>query len=414
MILSARTQAGIIGKVLDDQDVLDDVGDHLVGEWREYWDWLHGQGQNATFTDLLNTFGGWSEQHLINIKLVARVRHDPIEYKSIDETLASLPDLHWLWQGWIARGQITILVGDPSAGKSYFSLDLAQRIAAGSVYPDDVEVGQPGVVLYLDAENRPMVLKTRIAPWSQAERWRFYYMLPQSNRMMINLDHDDDRERFLDRVYVIRPDLVIIDSYSTITLRGENNKEDVQRLLSFLTRVARDYDCAIVVIHHNRKPGKLQMTLPGIPPPRMEIHSVRGSGHIAAMATNVLGMQLAGLDRNGPRILQVVKNNLGLYPGPIGVTFTPWEVDPEVAILSYGDVPKADVQETKIQGCMDWLVEVLDENGSLPTSEVVDLALEAGYGRRMLYRARKRLGERVRDSKTPHVQGNEWGLNNEV
>lgn len=405
MLLSTRTQASIIVEILYSRHAYANLAD-LTGEFRQYHDWLLANPV-ADFEQFLNEFSSLNESHLINCRMIAAIRKEPLDYDSIDQVLSTLPDLQWLWYGWIPRGQITLLVGDPSAGKSYFALDLARRIIADRPMPDKSRPHVAGPVLYIDAENRPMVLKQRIAPWAD-ERQRFFYMLPAPHKMMINLDYQDDIDRLLDRVYRINPALVIVDSYGTITLKGENAKEDVQRVLSLLTQISRDYNCAILVIHHLRKKTQLQLALPGME--TMSLSSVRGSGHIAAMATNVIGMSLASQDKNGQRILQVIKNNLGKYPEPLGVTFSAWEQDHDVAILTYGQAPKIERDASQLDECMDWLINILEEAGELSPAQIIDLAKYEEFSERTIYRARKELGDRIKNTHGRQHPENKWML----
>src|SRR5262249_45612603 len=61
-------------------------------------------------------------------------------------------EVRWLWPGWLPRGKITVLDGDPGLGKSTLLLDLAARVSAGRAMPD----GSPGLragVCILSAEN---------------------------------------------------------------------------------------------------------------------------------------------------------------------------------------------------------------------------------------------------------------------
>lgn len=412
MLLSNRTQARIIARLLRGEELPAFAPDDLVGEWREYYNWILVQPEQPVDTRIHQWFMQFAqrgENDLLNARLLQREIDAPwTGYPAIDATIELLPDLTWLWHGWLPRGQIGLMVGDPSAGKSYFALDLARRVVAGEEMPDGSPAIASGPVLYVDAENRPMVLKGRLGPWRDEERARFYYMLPQEGRMMINFDYEDDTDRFLDTVYEVRPLLIIIDSFGSISLHGENAKEDVQRLLSFLTRVSRDYDCGLLLLHHLRKKSTLQLALPGFQ--ALTIHSVRGSGHIAAMATNVLGMQLVGADQNGPRSLAVLKNNLGVYPDPLGVTFESWDEDPDVAVLRYGEAPQPDRKPKRVEMCMEWLVALLSEQGAVALSDILDMAEEAGYGERMVHRARERLCHDIADTLGSNQRGNAWQL----
>ena len=58
----------------------------------------------------------------------------------------------WLWQGYIPRGKLCLLDGDPGTGKSTLMLDLAARVSAGKAMPDG-SASEQGTVLLASAED---------------------------------------------------------------------------------------------------------------------------------------------------------------------------------------------------------------------------------------------------------------------
>ena len=44
--------------------------------------------------------------------------------------------VEWLWSHYLARGKLVVLDGDPEAGKSLVSIDLAARFSRGGPLPD--------------------------------------------------------------------------------------------------------------------------------------------------------------------------------------------------------------------------------------------------------------------------------------
>jgi hypothetical protein len=62
--------------------------------------------------------------------------------------------VEWLWFGWLPAGKLIILDGDPDAGKSTMTIDLAARISNGSAMPDGAPgVSKPAGVLLLSGED---------------------------------------------------------------------------------------------------------------------------------------------------------------------------------------------------------------------------------------------------------------------
>src|SRR5262249_2652908 len=62
-------------------------------------------------------------------------------------------DVSWLWPGRIARGKITLLVGDPGVGKSFLTLDLAAGVSRGCGWPDGSASCGSGEVILISAED---------------------------------------------------------------------------------------------------------------------------------------------------------------------------------------------------------------------------------------------------------------------
>lgn len=348
------------------------------------------------------------DQDLANYELISAAIKDPIQYHAIEHVLDGMPDLEWLWHGWIPRAMLTVLAATPGTGKSYLMLDIARRLIAGGQWPDEFPIETPGRVLYVDAENAPAIMKERLSIWQPSEMRGLFAMWPAPDRLVINLDDDVDRDRFLDMVCVIQPDLVIIDSYGSATLRGETNKEDVQGMLAFLAKVSLDYSTGMILVHHLRKRIDGQTTFM-----RMTIDSIRGSSHIPAMARNVIGMQWVPTneypDENGPRALWVMKSNIGRYPEGLGIHFEPHPENPEIAQLTYTEEPTPFREPTKTEQCQAWLARLLEEAGEpMRPKEIFELAEEEGFNRRMVSRVRKRLDDMIRDTDDKHNSDNCW------
>src|SRR5438132_3052923 len=63
-------------------------------------------------------------------------------------------EISWLWRGRLARGKVTLLIGDPGLGKSFVTLDMASRLSNGREWPDG-DQAPLGVTILLSAEDGP-------------------------------------------------------------------------------------------------------------------------------------------------------------------------------------------------------------------------------------------------------------------
>lgn len=232
-------------------------------------------------------------------------------------------------------------------------------------------------------------------------------MRADPDRFIFNLDDASDRDQFLDLICVSQPTLVIVDSYGSASLNGENKKEDVQELLIFLTKVAIDYQLAMVLVHHLRKSPTGVQELPMV-----TLDSVKGSGFITQLARNVLGMQFAyHAETNGPRRLWILKTNTGETPDPLGVTFRPHPENPSVAQIDYGKPPEMQAETSKTEECETWLLELLREAGEpVKPKDIYEVGELEGFSASTIHRARKRLSAKISDTSWRFNPENCWQL----
>jgi len=330
----------------------------------------------------------------------------PTDYSTYAELAEDLPPIEWFWPGWIPNGLLSALAAPPGAGKSMVALDLACRVASHLPCPD----GQPlvprsDVIIYVDAESVPQINIQRAKHWNMPLE-HVYPLLPPPYGM-IDLNGTADRDRLIEMANALHPGLIVVDSLSMITTLGDSSVEDVRPLLTFLSHLAHDVDCALLLVHHTRK--RMANTLPGMD---LTADDLRGSGHIIAACRSILGLAIVQtgpeLDLNGPRRLQILKTNLGGYPRPLGVHFRVSGGDVDV---DYGAAPKPYRAPTEADQCAEWLLATLEDEGEMSPGELVELAEAAGYSRSTLYSVRASLGSQIGNTAGRRSIHNTWELN---
>jgi hypothetical protein len=319
-----------------------------------------------------------------------------IDYPSLTRLAAEMPPVDWLWQDWIPRGMLSLLGASPGAGKSLVALDLARRIIHNLTWPDGTAIPttSDSPVVYVDAEAIPQIQNQRAVAWNM-NRDRIYLMLPPETYGMIDFCDLIQQDRLIDMCVALKPDLIVVDSLSAITVRGENNVEDVRALLGFLSAVAREFDAGLLLIHHLRKRAKVPLA------DLVTADDFRGSSHIIAMARSVLALSVIQdqpqPDRNGPRRLEIVKTNLCQYPKPLGILFKPEH--PHAPPHHNTDPPHAYREPNQLEECSVYLVSLLEErNEPAVPKEMVQLLTDAGFSRATIYRARKELEGTILDT----------------
>lgn len=333
---------------------------------------------------------------------------EPMEFLSLLEIADTLPPVGWLWPNWIPRGMLSLLGAFQGTGKSWMVLDLARIVIDGGVWPDGSPVERTGCVVYVDAEGIPQVLNERAVALNINRRKLFLQMAEPGE--VFDLSRREWQDRLIDAVMTLRPQLVIIDSLSSISSTGQNSVEEINALLAFLVGLAREADCGLLMIHHLRKPAGGQLYLPGL-----NIHDFRGSGHITAMARTVLGLSVVQSGKqfslNGPRRLDLVKTNLGPYPQPLGIEMVS---DGNLTKFVYGRAPEEESAQTVGDKAEVFLVKFLQENGPSLPAEVVAGGEEAGHSRSTIYRIRKEMGDRIVNTAGRRSHSNRWALPEQV
>ena len=327
--------------------------------------------------------------------------------KSLDDIGPDLPPIEWVWKDHIPRGLLTILGASQGSGKSFVGLDFAYRIIHNIGFPDGTPVVRPGAnIIYVDAEAVPQIMRERANHYKMDQK-KLFPMLADAGEM-IDLGLQKYQDRLTEMVAYLKPELIIIDSLSSVHTKGQNNVEDLRALVGFLIRLAGWANCGVLLIHHIRKPsmGNRMMNVD------FGMEDLSGSGYITQQARVVMSLRVvqtgAEFDPNGARELKVIKSNLGAYPKPLGFTFE--SVFPEGAKLKWDtSAPKQYRESTEADECKEWLEDLLKENPEgLQPKEIEKKGKEFGFSRAMIHRVRKKLAPHIGNTLGRQAPGNSW------
>lgn len=324
-------------------------------------------------------------------------------YQNLANIGPGLPDVKWLWPGWIPRGMLSMLAAWPGIGKTYAALDIARRLIDGLPAPDNSEFNLkcPNVI-YVDAEDFLPMIHLRTSTWDMD--MSKFYPIRRPPRDLIDMTKKSYQDELIDMCYDLNPDLIIVDSLSSVNSRGENSIEDLREILNFFIEIPAAFDASLILIHHLRKPGKNNNG-------PVTMHDLRGSGHLVAMARSIMGMDTIDADNpNAPRLLKIIKTNLGPYPDPLSIRFTPSK-HPDVANLLYGKGDLAHLPPTLTGDCANWLLDILQEPKSY--REILEAGQEE-YSESTIQRARKLLNGRIVDTMGAKNPANKWAVMPEI
>jgi AAA domain len=376
--------------------------------------WLHclqaleaaqpGEEQEA----LARALAGLPNQtDLLQKILAARPGYRPT-IPSLADIASELQPIEWVWRGWIPRGLITVLGASQGSGKSFVATDLAYRIIHNKGFPDGTLIARPGAnIIYVDAEMVPQILNQRAECYG-LDRSKLFVMLPEIGEML-DLGLPRYQDHLAEMVALLNPELIIIDSLSSVHSGGQNNVEDVRSFLGYLIRLTSWAKCGLVLIHHIRKPSSGQQRMMNFD---LGIEDLSGSGYITQQARVVLGLRVVQtgpeFDPNGPRELKVLKTNLGPYHDPLGFEFAP--LHPAGVMLKWDTTaPKTYREPTQLDECKEWLEDFLKSKPEgIKVKEVIEAAIQQGISHAMIYRAKRELRAHIQNTEGRKSPLNRW------
>ena len=281
--------------------------------------------------------------------------------RSMDEVEEEAID--WIWYPYLARGELTILEGDPGLGKSYLAQMVARDIVDGNRLPS-VKRMRPtkGKVAYFDIENSAgSVTKRRMLDNGCVNLDNFY-----QEEEPFTIDDEDILDQVFDAIDVLRPTLVVFDTLNTYIGRADTHKaSEVQQAFKNFREIAKRFDCSVVVLRHLTKSTK-------------EKALYRGQGSVAftALARVVMTVGISPDDED-TRVMAVTKINVARAPRALTFKieslpdtikhqdrskfhwgeFVDWTADEIVAVIpGGGEEKRKQTEETK-----EFLESVLDD-----------------------------------------------------
>ena len=281
----------------------------------------------------------------------------------------------WLWQSWLPRGYLSMLVAESGMGKSWYCLELARPILTGTPWPDGTPNDTRGCVLYADTEaSQALTLERADTLGLPTDRIR----IPSPGGDVLaptRLDTDEGWHEMLYQIDTYKPELVIIDSLSGAH-SGDENTSEIRSLLFELAELARNKNIALLVTHHLRKRSAVDVD-------EISTDRIRGNTAILQFARVIFAIDAPDILNRKAKRVYVVKSNLSEFPGKLGYVVTPEGI-------AYGEVPDAPDQQSKKERAQELLIEWLSD-GPLSADEIKALGESAGLSYDTLKRAKKTL-----------------------
>lgn len=315
------------------------------------------------------------------------------EPEEVDQMFRSMDTIErenivWVIYPYLARGEVTIVEGDPGQGKSYMAQMWCAAICDGRTSPSPRKYTQvPGKIVYFDIENDPArVTKPRLLMNGTKNMQNFIQCAEP-----FSIADDDFMEKIEAWFEKTRPLVAVFDTMNTYLGGADAFKaHEVQQVFVKFKELAVRYNCAVIVIRHLTKSGK-------------DRAMYRGQGSIAftALARVVCTV---GVHPEDPelRVMAVTKNNVAPFPKSLTFSIRPlpdtlnetgrskfeWGEYVDLTAEDIVSVAKKDGDKTnEREDAVKLLSDLLEDQEELEVDKVMRMAETRSISRRTLYRA---------------------------
>ena len=156
--------------------------------------------------------------------------------------------IHWLWEGYLPSGKLTLLAGAGGTGKSTIAFNLAATITNGGIWPDGTRCKAASNVLIWSSEDDPAdTIKPRLmAVGANDLRYGVIAGTLDENNVPDSFDAARDMDGLRDAVSRIGGiALLIIDPIVTAVTGDMHKANDVRRSLQAIVDFAAEMNCAV-------------------------------------------------------------------------------------------------------------------------------------------------------------------------
>ncbi len=341
-------------------------------------------------------------------KMPSTLKESLSSLKIINMSDIQAQPIHWLWDGWLPLGKMTILAGAGGCGKTNLSLALIATITTAGTFPDGSKCKSAGKVLIYSTEDDPAdTLKPRLIA-NGADVSKVSIISGRTNEKGELEPFDPSRDFPKIEEYIkANPDvkLLMIDPIISAVSGDMNKANDVRKSLQPLVDLANEYKFAVLGITHFSKGSS------GSGP----ADRIIGSQAFTALAR--MAWVASKREEEGDCILVRAKSNNSILEG--GVKY---QIESETVLDSIETTKTVwlgtiegtarellnDAENTESSNgsaldlAKEFLIDLLGSVEKMSASEVQDEAKNAGYSVASIRRAKDNLNIK------PFKDGSAW------
>ena len=335
------------------------------------------------------------DQHFSGYRAKDSEERDPLAFNPLSQSMADvvMRNIAWVVPGMYARGEITIVEGDPGLGKSYFQQVVCAALVDGKKIPNESEYEpHKGRVAYFDTENTAdTVTKLRLIE-NGCENLEDY----RQEESPFSIDDEEKWEKVEEALERFKPDMIVFDTINIYIGSVDTYKSsETQQALSRFKVLAARHNCSVVLLRHLTKASGSKALY-------------RGQGSIAftGVARIVLTVGLSPDDQD-IRVVACTKNNIGpkIRSFTYRIVGLPDQGDVknrskllwgEFVDLSADDIlAVAPIKNNNKDTALKWLTSTLHHGRPVEKAKIERMGAARGFKTTDLDQAKEQLGVKV-------------------
>jgi KaiC/GvpD/RAD55 family RecA-like ATPase len=172
------------------------------------------------------------------------------------------PEPEWLIEGFIHKGDVAVIYGPPSSGKSFLALDWALSLAAGLPWLGQHAVARSPTI-YMAGEGASSIFK-RVDAWMDARKVTdipnaFFHLRPLPLRETAAIAEVEQTLAAYDHGIGdtgLYPGMIVVDTLSQFFSGGDEITPDMTQFVSNMRRIAQETGATVLIVHHTNAGGE--------------------------------------------------------------------------------------------------------------------------------------------------------------
>lgn len=297
----------------------------------------------------------------------------PVSYLDLDAyAVNGIPPISWLLPGWLVEGDIAILAGAASIGKSTTVAALAVALASGSEWCGITPTTARRVLLFDEEQGEQATARLFLRLGAPHPNLRV------ASGQGIRLDSDEGVARLQREIVAFNANVVVIDSVQqAFGTADENSATEIGAVYQRVFRLRDMYEVTFLLVHHKRKSN------PDVRQEALEL--VRGS---TAHGTQASTVWYASSGDAGRSVNIVQAKRRGATKTSLTVAYHEDGEDGPITLSGEGAVRDP---ETAVERASELIVAYLAGHGTAKRAAILKAAKAGGFSEAALDRALKHL-----------------------